>query len=222
MELKQLRPVSGFEAIVPVKSIVHGSFGLRILLVLWIRVRAHAVEWHLGDGKRQGLVKVHVFYETIGVEKVVALPVWRKYRQSHIAELCVNFFAAAEDDELVVFCLQQRGDGAIVSVVAALPLEGTDGADRLIVVGQIAGRLALYLLWVSAEGKSCVRERQFGLPYALRRGCLIVHQDLVPVNLEVRPDADACGVGGELFGFSDPNRSREPRGGEPVFRYRLS
>ena len=102
MELKQLRPVAGFEAIVPVKAIVQGDFGLRILFVLWIRVCAHAMERHLGDRKWQGLVKVHVFHKTIGVEKVVALPVWRKLRQRRITELCVNFFATAKDDELIV------------------------------------------------------------------------------------------------------------------------
>src|SRR5208283_4536590 len=148
-----------------------------------IGIRAHPMEGHVGNGKRSGLVEVHVFNKSICIEEVITLPSRRKGRQRSGAELRVYVVSRSEDNKAIVTVLQKHGDIAVTCVASALASEGASGAGAIVVIGEIAGSFTVHLLGITAECQRRSGERQLSQVDTARLNRSVVYQYLIPVNL---------------------------------------
>src|SRR5208283_1718983 len=132
-------------SLVPLQSIFGRARIIRIMLRRRIGIGAHPMEGHVGNGKRSGLVEVHVFDKSICIEEVITLPSRKKGRQRRGAELRVNVLSRSEDSKAIVSVLQKHGDIAVTCVASALASEGPSVTGALVVIGEIAGSFTVHL-----------------------------------------------------------------------------
>src|SRR6516164_117395 len=143
---------------------------------------------HIGDGEWSRLVEVHVFYESIGIEKVVAGPALRKRGQRRGVEFSVDIFSRTEDRKLVVDRSQQRRDVAVLGVASAEARKRSRCAGLLVVISQVAGSRAVDLARIATESQRGYRQRKLCRAHFVFARGAVVDQNLVPVDLQVRGD----------------------------------
>jgi len=189
MESIALGAFARIEPRIPIQPIPHGRGSGGVLLAFRVGIGLHSVERNPGHSKRGRLVEVHVFHESVGIEKIISFPVRRKRRQSVGAEFCIDFLSAAEDDKSIVDLLQQRRAISIARVFAALPRKRAGAADSIIAVRQISRSFAFDLLRIATkfEGRNC--PRQLCLANFARSVRAVVDE-----NLETSPPPPAIGT----------------------------
>src|SRR5579862_6890988 len=136
-----------------------------------------------------GGVEVHVFGEAVGVEEIVAGPAFGGIGEIGGVEVYGDFVAGAVDYVLFVYFFNEIRYVAVAGVVADLPRVGAGGAYLLVDVAQIVDGVAFDYAGVAAEIELRAGQGNLG-DFERNIAGGIIHADAVPVNFQVRGDAD--------------------------------
>ena len=118
------------------------------------------------------------------------------------------FIAGAENHVLVVRFAHQVGDVAEARVISDLARVGARRADVLVDVGKIVLRIAFDDARIAAELQLGFGQRNFGkLELGIFRR--IIHADAIPINSQIRGDANEARAGRNSSGEVGDHGARE-------------
>ena len=161
------------------------------------------------NGERVRLVEVHVLHEAVGKKEVVARPPRRQRRQARRVKLQRHLLARAENGEPVLGLRQQRAHVADAGVVSDVLRERTGRADLLVNIIEVAGRVPLHLARVAQKAKRGFGQWNLRQPHGKAVGG-VVHQNLIPINLQVGHQADAARARRQAARQVGHHRARQP------------
>src|SRR5208337_5058220 len=189
--VEPIRPhrIARLEPVVPIQPVLERGRIVGIFFWFWIRVCCHSMKWHLGHCKWRRIPPIHIFYEAVGVEKVIALPMCGQRGQLFRIEFRRDLLATAEHDKSVVDVVEQWGHVAKMRVVATLALKRSAQAHKIVVVVEVPRARALKLLRIAAEVQHCAGQGDLGC--ACLSVCALVNQHLIPVKLQISHQANA-------------------------------
>src|SRR5271154_1161224 len=107
---------------------------------------------------------------------------------------------------------EQRSHVAVAGIRTALADEWAGRAGLVIMVGQVARSRTVNLARIAAEAEGGRRERHLSLSYQIRAVVFIRDQNLVPIDLQICGDADACDAGWHSSGQVGDDGARQSGG----------
>src|SRR5208282_1422690 len=164
-----------------------------------IRIGAHVAKRQWVNRIAVVGIEVHILFVSVGDEEIVAHPSTGQGRQFRGIEIERYFIARSEDDKLIVDRFEQRPHISIARVGAGGPRVRASGARLLVNVFHVARRLIFNLQRESVEIQVGAGER-----YRRQAGALILprpaDEDVVPVDLQIRGDANTARARRKLAG----------------------
>ena len=189
LEAERIAGGASDAARVVVEKIFEVVFVLGIFEAWRIRIGNEGVKREWRDCVSMGGVKVHVFREAIGVEKIIARPAVGKLGQIRRIKINGDLIARAVNHIFFVNLSDEVGNIAVARVVSDLSRVRTCGAHLLVDVAQIIDGIAFDDARLAVEIELRGGQRNLGdLERNIARR--IIDANPVPVNLQVRRDAN--------------------------------